>query len=1066
MSQESDGMPSAKRRKEAASQSKSRHTQASQSSQTEGPEYRKGSIIRLTMKDFVTYSQAEIRPGPQLNVVIGPNGTGKSTLVCAMVLGLGGKPAVLGRAKEPRDFIKHGMDTAIVETELYGGPGSHQNYIIRRKIFNDNTSTWKLNGRDSTQKEVLAFVKKLNVQVENLCQFLPQDRVASFAAMDNMQLLTETQMAINDELAEQHKELIALKKEEVESRTTFDTQARVLDELKKANDALKRDVMRFQERQRLLEKLEQLESKRPWVAFEASRLAAIALQEAYKQAEASLKEAEQAIAPLEAAAQEKAAAVEAGAGEEKELTTKARTYTTQRQQIIEKLKTLSEKTTAMEMKLTALDNSEERRLAKVQGLTRAIAEMKTKIEKAEEAETERLENVSRLKVELEEAKHAEKESQQAVVLASQRLPGLDAKRRELAQKMKELHAAENAKLDFYRSDRDASGSFKVFTQWVQPDGSMHKHLQGAVYGPISLILTCTDKVATQWMDKMLNFNQWTGFIAEKQADRDAIIDWCRVQRIKPHPSIIYSASAFQDFNRPLKKGQLAEFGFDGYMDSLFECPPLVKWHLCNIVNLHAIPFDRTGASEKHFDKIKALARGHGQSIRRWVTVTDQYISKPSRYSDNVVVTVEPIKTNKPPKFARVMQPDLRAQVSADLRTVEEEFGAVQAAADEAKKTHQQAKTEVGRVNAEMAKWKSADIASLRARLKEQEREHSELSKGVEAEREGIMKSITASVKSRVQPLFQLRDISPKWVETNLELAAALLQRGILKNAAEIASNAFRAAREASANLRHLAAQSKAEFERAKQQTKVLRDEAQKKAAKTPELEAVWAELPDTIAELDEQIDNHRVRITAISPNPAIMEKYRQREEEINKLEEVLANHDANLKEKQARIDDLRNSWKPEIEKFITEINANFHQYFKEIGCIGEVKLSAEGDDFAHYGIDIWVSYRTTEAAKKLDARVQSGGERSVATMLYLIALQELSDCPFRLVDEINQGMDPHNERMIFDRVSLQASKLNTPQYFLITPKLLPDLKFTPAVTVLCVFNGPFMVDQDKWVVAS
>ena len=40
--------------------------------------------------------------------------------------------------------------------------------------------------------------------------------------------------------------------------------------------------------------------------------------------------------------------------------------------------------------------------------------------------------------------------------------------------------------------------------------------------------------------------------------------------------------------------------------------------------------------------------------------------------------------------------------------------------------------------------------------------------------------------------------------------------------------------------------------------------------------------------------------------------------------------------------------------------------------------------------------------KPLDKNVQSGGERSVATMLYLIAMQNLTECPFRLVDEINQ----------------------------------------------------------------
>lgn len=37
-------------------------------------------------------------PKNKLNLVIGPNGAGKSTFVCAIVLGLGGKPNVIGRS--------------------------------------------------------------------------------------------------------------------------------------------------------------------------------------------------------------------------------------------------------------------------------------------------------------------------------------------------------------------------------------------------------------------------------------------------------------------------------------------------------------------------------------------------------------------------------------------------------------------------------------------------------------------------------------------------------------------------------------------------------------------------------------------------------------------------------------------------------------------------------------------------------------------------------------------------------------------------------------------------------
>lgn len=56
--------------------------------------YKPGAIVRIKVTNFVTYTSAEFFPGPKLNMVIGPNGTGKSTLVCAICLGLGWGPQV------------------------------------------------------------------------------------------------------------------------------------------------------------------------------------------------------------------------------------------------------------------------------------------------------------------------------------------------------------------------------------------------------------------------------------------------------------------------------------------------------------------------------------------------------------------------------------------------------------------------------------------------------------------------------------------------------------------------------------------------------------------------------------------------------------------------------------------------------------------------------------------------------------------------------------------------------------------------------------------------------------
>jgi chromosome segregation ATPase len=54
-----------------------------------------------------------------------------------------------------------------------------------------------------------------------------------------------------------------------------------------------------------------------------------------------------------------------------------------------------------------------------------------------------------------------------------------------------------------------------------------------------------------------------------------------------------------------------------------------------------------------------------------------------------------------------------------------------------------------------------------------------------------------------------------------------------------------------------------------------------------------------------------------------------------------------------------------------------------------------------------VKFHNSTELHELTAHHQSGGERSVSTMLYLMALQELNRCPFRVVDEINQVWVTH-----------------------------------------------------------
>ncbi|TNN82879.1 Structural maintenance of chromosomes protein 5 [Liparis tanakae] len=153
-----------------------------------------GSIRRITMKNFLTYDYSVVYPGPNLNMIVGANGTGKSSIVCAICLGLAGKTAILGRGDKIGLYIKRGCSKGFIEIELFKNGG---NVVINREIHvENNQSLWMLNGRHCNQKSVEEEVKALRIQVSNLCQFLPQEKVGEFSKMSKIELLEATEKSV------------------------------------------------------------------------------------------------------------------------------------------------------------------------------------------------------------------------------------------------------------------------------------------------------------------------------------------------------------------------------------------------------------------------------------------------------------------------------------------------------------------------------------------------------------------------------------------------------------------------------------------------------------------------------------------------------------------------------------------------------------------------------------------------------------------------------------------------------------------------------------------------------
>ena len=229
----------------------------------------------------------------------------------------------------------------------------------------------------------------------------------------------------------------------------------------------------------------------------------------------------------------------------------------------------------------------------------------------------------------------------------------------------------------------------------------------------------------------------------------------------------------------------------------------------------------------------------------------------------------------------------------------------------------------------------------------------------------------------------------------------------------------------------------------------------------------------TVIEVDAAIEDAERIVTQYSPNPEVLLQYQKLKLEIEDIQAQLSEFTSARERSLNILSESRRDWEARLETYIDKVNCLFTVYMSEMGCTGEVRITkgppqdnvaTPKDNFRHWGLEIRVSFREGCKAEVLSAQRHSGGERSVSTILYLMALQDMMVAPFRCVDEINQGLDDRNERLVFKRIVANSCRPpkstsidHSGQYFLITPKLLPNLTAMEeeAMTVLFVFNGPY-----------
>ena len=124
------------------------------------------------------------------------------------------------------------------------------------------------------------------------------------------------------------------------------------------------------------------------------------------------------------------------------------------------------------------------------------------------------------------------------------------------------------------------------------------------------------------------------------------------------------------------------------------------------------------------------------------------------------------------------------------------------------------------------------------------------------------------------------------------------------------------------------------------------------------------------------------------------------------------------------------SWRNVMQSLLERVNLEYQKIMGQTRATGEVRLG-NAQDIETAGLEILVGFKGGRHVP-LDAYTQSGGERTIATMSFLLALQQHVRSPFRAVDEYDIHMDPRNREMIA-KILISTIKDANAQYIVITP---------------------------------
>lgn len=673
---------------------------------------------------------------------------------------------MLGRASDIETFVANGYDEGTIEIEVVNTNEGEPNPVIVRRLKREGSpkSSFLWNGNPITGKVVReTCLREFNISVDNLCTFLPQDRVGSFSGFDSKQLLLETEKSLSSSqsLYHTHMELI---RDQEEMRGGDNRKASLeerYEQLEMEHRRLERAKVLMEERSLAESQAELLRKKLLWLEFDEMIEKVAEKREAKKALKNQLKERSKDLAPLEVAAREAREQAEHWTSDTNKHGENVRTHQREMEKQSRKYESHDDKIENIIQELVALDAHREVKKKKVADFRVKVEEFREVLKEYPPMET------------------LDEEFQQSAKDQKATLPRYDAAKKELSNLEEQLRETDD---DFRRAeerlgkmqDEKARRRERIYRQqpnlqkiadWLQNNRSKFRK---EVMGPVMCEITSRSQLTAAYLEQHVANATLKSFIVQCKEDYDLLYKSVReglgvpinislIDRVRPIQRM-YSESKMST----LKK----EHGVIGYLDETFTAPDLIVQALRNSSSIDKVLVgtEQTQTSLDSRDLLKYLSQpedGSRQLKSSCIFSSDgvksyKYTSSISKYSGKPSVRVDDIK---PAKFlASGVSDEAKDQAQADFDSIKQKRGEIQPRIVSAKTTvheiQQEAqqtreKMKAARENIKKLERQRMKLTNAERKLKEAE---ADLSVDDQQEKDKKIQSLNSRIHHSMQAL--------------------------------------------------------------------------------------------------------------------------------------------------------------------------------------------------------------------------------------------------------------------------------------------------------------------------